>query len=129
MEAGEVARPPGGMSPSRSSGQLMAPALWPREEEKQTPCSGDIKEGLVLGQPDLNLKSYPSNPEAVRERTPKMLADKLTWHHLGEVLLPRGRLLPQPVPGHWRAGPRPREAASGPRPGAPAGGVPPLLSS
>lgn len=37
----------------------MAPELWPREEGKQIPSSGDIQEGLVLEQPDLNLRSYP----------------------------------------------------------------------
>lgn len=114
----------------------MAPALWPREEGKQIPSSGDIQEGLVLEQPDLNLRSYPYNPEAVREGTAQMLADKLAWHHLGEVsqeggggAATPGAAAPPACSRAWRAKPRPREAATGARPGAPAGGVPPLLWS
>lgn len=114
-------------SPPRSSGQVTAPALRPREGRNQVPGSGGIQEGLVLRQPDLNLRSCPSDPEAVRERAAQMLAGKPAWHHpggglAGEAaggLLSRGWLRPPPVPG-----PGGRQPPA-PALGAPAGGCPP----
>lgn len=69
--------------PPRSSGLVTAPALRPREERNQVRGSGGIQEGLVLRQPDLNLRSCPSDPEAVRERAAQMLEGKPAWHHPG----------------------------------------------
>lgn len=113
------------MPPSLSSGQVTIPALRPQEEGKEVPCSRAIQEGLGLGQPDLNLRWCPSNPEAVRERTAQLLANKAAWHHLrgalirGAVGCHSGAAAPLACPRAWRgrAGLRSREAAAGARPG------------